>query len=106
MVTVKFIQPDGAENVVEVPEGTTLMTAAVENDVPGILGDCGGACSCATCHCYIDAAFQSRIPPVQEIESSMIEFAIEPRENSRLGCQVVLTEEMSGIEVHVPESQY
>ncbi|MFV8817958.1 2Fe-2S iron-sulfur cluster-binding protein [Haliea sp. E17] len=106
MVTVKFIQPDGVEKVVEVPEGTSLMTAALENGVEGILGDCGGACSCATCHCYIDEAFLPQIPAAEDIEQSMIEFATDPKENSRLGCQVQVTEAVSGIVVRMPESQY
>lgn len=106
MVTVKFIQPDGAEKVVEVPEGTNLMTAALENGVDGILGDCGGACSCATCHCYIDEEFQGKIPPAEDIEQSMIEFASDPKENSRLGCQVQVSEDISGIVVRMPDSQY
>ncbi len=106
MVTVKFIQPDGVEKIVEVEEGTNLMTAALENGVDGILGDCGGACSCATCHCYIDDEFFPKIPPAEDIEQSMIEFASEPKENSRLGCQVQVTEDVSGIVVRMPDSQY
>lgn len=106
MVSVKFIQPDGTEKVVEVQEGTNLMIAALDNGVQGILGDCGGACSCATCHCYIDEEFLPLISPASDIETSMIEFASEPKENSRLGCQVEVTEAMSGMVVRLPESQY
>ncbi len=106
MVTVKFIQPDGVEKSIDVPEGTTLMTAAMDNGVEGILGDCGGACSCATCHCYIEEGYFEKLTPAADVEQSMIEFATEPKENSRLGCQVPLTEELSGIVVRLPESQY
>lgn len=106
MVTVKFIQPNGTEVTVEVAEGTDLMNAAVANNVDGIQGDCGGACSCATCHCYIDEAWQSHIPAPSDIEQSMIEFATEPRPNSRLGCQVKVTEAMSDMVVRLPSSQY
>ncbi len=106
MPTVKFIQPDGVEKIVEVAEGTSLMTAALENGVEGILGDCGGACSCATCHCYIDDEYFAQIPPAADVEQSMIEFAVEPQANSRLGCQVQVTEDVSGIVVRLPQSQY
>ncbi len=106
MPTVKFIQPDGVEKIIDVPEGTSLMSAAMENGVEGILGDCGGACSCATCHCYIEDEYFAKLPPAEDIEQSMIEFASEPKENSRLGCQVQVTEELSGIVVRMPESQY
>ena len=106
MVEVKFIEADGTEKVVEVHEGVTLMHAALDNDVTGILGDCGGACSCATCHCYIEDKFVSKLPEADDIEASMIEFATNPQPNSRLGCQVTVTEELSGIVVHLPESQY
>ena len=106
MVTIKFIQPDGVEKAIEVHEGTNLMIAALDNGVQGILGDCGGACSCATCHCYIDEEFLPLVPPASDIEMSMIEFASDPHDNSRLGCQVVVTEAMSGMVVRLPESQY
>ncbi|TGD71291.1 2Fe-2S iron-sulfur cluster binding domain-containing protein [Mangrovimicrobium sediminis] len=106
MASVKFIQPDGSEKIVDVPEGTSLMTAAIDNGVEGILGDCGGACSCATCHCYIDDAYFAKLPEAADVEKSMLEFAVEPKENSRLGCQVQVTEELSGLVVHIPESQY
>lgn len=106
MVSITFIQPDGAEKEVEVEAGTSLMTAALDNGIDGIQGDCGGACSCATCHCYIDEAFADKIPAVDDIEASMIEFANEPQDNSRLGCQVSVTEELNGMVVRMPSSQY
>ncbi|WP_317930822.1 2Fe-2S iron-sulfur cluster-binding protein [Halioxenophilus sp. WMMB6] len=106
MVTVKFVQPDGSDTVIEVPVGTTIMRAALDNGVEGIQGDCGGACSCATCHCYIDPEFFDKLPSAEDTEISMIEFAVEPRETSRLGCQIELTEALDGIVVHLPESQY
>ncbi len=106
MPTVKFIEADGTEKIVEVTEGTSLMQAALENDVVGIQGDCGGACSCATCHCYIDESFASKTGEPDPIESSMLDFAVDPQPNSRLGCQVEVTEALSGIVVRLPASQY
>lgn len=106
MVKITFIEPGGVDKEIEVEAGTNLMVAATENGVDGIQGDCGGACSCATCHCYIDEAFIDKIPPVGDIEASMIEFAIEPQDNSRLGCQVAVTEELDGMVVRLPTSQY
>ncbi len=106
MVSIKFIEPNGTEKDVEVEPGTNLMNAALDNGVDGIQGDCGGACSCATCHCYIDEAFMAKLEGPGEIEESMIEFAADPQDNSRLGCQVAVTEELSGMVVRLPESQY
>lgn len=106
MIKIKFISADGIENSVEVSPDTTIMAAALDNNINGILGDCGGACACATCHCYIDEAFHEIVPDADGVEKSMLDFACEPRPNSRLGCQIVVTEEMSGLVVHLPESQY
>ncbi len=106
MITITFIQPDGVEKVVEAEEGTSLMQLALDNGVDGVLGDCGGACSCATCHCYIDENYLSRMPAAEDVEMSLLEIANDPQENSRLGCQVTLTQELSGMIVKVPESQY
>ncbi len=106
MVMITFIQPDGVEKTLDVEVGTTLMTAAVDNAVDGIQGDCGGACSCATCHCYIDDGYKDKIPAAEDVELSMIDFAIDPQPNSRLGCQVQVTEALEGMVVKLPESQY
>jgi ferredoxin, 2Fe-2S len=106
MIEIKFIEADGAEKVVKVPADTTVMAAALENGVSGILGDCGGACACATCHCYVDEAFTKLIPEADAIEGSMLDFASDPRPNSRLGCQIVVTEELDGLVIRLPESQY
>jgi ferredoxin, 2Fe-2S len=101
-----FIEPDGSENQLDVSEGTNIMQAALENGVIGIMGDCGGACSCATCHCYIDESFISRLPVADSIEASMLDFATDLKPNSRLGYQVTILEEISGIVIRLPESQY
>jgi len=106
MVSVKFVQSSGEEFVVDVNEGTNLMSAAVENGIPGILGECGGACACATCHCYIDDAFAAILAPADQTELFMIEFTSEPQQqNSRLGCQVVVNEAMDNMIVYLPKTQ-
>ncbi len=106
MAKITFIEPDGSERELEVPEGTSIMQAAMDHGVTGIMGDCGGACSCATCHCYIDEHFIARLPAANSLESSMLDFATELKPNSRLGCQVTISEEISGLVVRLPESQY
>lgn len=81
------------------------MEAAIRNDVPGILADCGGAMSCATCHVYVDEAWIPVVGAAEDVEQAMLEMAVDPRENSRLSCQVRISEAMSGLLVHVPSSQ-
>lgn len=82
------------------------METATFNGVPGVVAECGGSCSCATCHVYIDLDWYAQLPSPDESEQEMLEFAIDPRENSRLSCQVEITEELDGMVVHTPESQY
>lgn len=104
-VTVTFIQPDGAFRDVTSEEGSSLMRAAVNNDVSGIVGDCGGSMSCATCHVYVDDAWTARVGPAGEDEQFMLEFVPDPRASSRLACQVRLEAGLDGLIVHVPETQ-
>lgn len=106
MIQVKFIEADGREIVVDAPEGQSLMQVALDNDVTGILGDCGGACSCATCHCYIAEEFESRIPEASSIEKSILEISTDVQANSRLGCQVTVTKDLEGLVVRLPASQF
>lgn len=105
MPAVTFISHDGIEQEVHVAAGTTLMHAAVDNNVNGILADCGGACSCATCHCYVDDAWLAKVGKADETEQQMLEFVIDPRPNSRLSCQLVVQDELDGLVVRLPESQ-
>ncbi len=105
MPLVKFITHEGAEHEVHVAAGTTVMHAAVDNGVPGILADCGGACSCATCHCYVDEAWTERVGPADEVESQMLDFVMEPQPNSRLSCQIAVTDELDGVVIHLPANQ-
>jgi len=105
MVKVKYIEFDGTEHEVEVEAGTTLMRAAVFNGVPGIDAECGGACACATCHVYVPREWQSMLPEQASTELDMLEFANEAQDNSRLSCQIILTDELDGLTVHMPEFQ-
>lgn len=97
---------DGAVRTVDVPAGTSVMEAAVRNSVPGIDGDCGGACACATCHVYVPDTWLARLDPQSEMEKSMLEFAENVRENSRLGCQIKMVDALDGLELELPESQH
>ena len=105
-ITAKFITDDEQTQTVTVVSGTTLMQAAVQNSVPGIEAECGGACACATCHVYIEPAWLSKLPPKGDAELGMLEFAVNVQENSRLGCQITLTEALDQITVRVPRTQH
>lgn len=105
MPQIIFCTPKGQRLVVEAPAGCTAMEAAVRNHVPGIDAECGGACACATCHVYVDPAWQDKLPPPEPMEIDMLDFASEPRPNSRLSCQIILTEEMEGLCLEIPKRQ-
>jgi Ferredoxin len=104
-VKVKFVAADGAEQELAVEEGVSLMEAAVHGGVDGIDADCGGQLACATCHIYLDDAWLSRVPPPAEDEEDMLEFALGRDARSRLSCQIIMSESLDGLVVHVPESQ-
>lgn len=106
MVTITFIEFNGTSHVVEVDEGKSLMQNAVERMLPGIVGDCGGCLTCATCHAYVDPVWVARLPPKAPDEATTLEGALEVRENSRLTCQITVTPELDGLVVRLPESQF
>jgi 2Fe-2S ferredoxin len=105
MAKILFVQADGVRREVEAPVGLTLMETARQNNVLGVVARCGGACACATCHVYIDAAWLSRLEPPEDMEQGMLENAWEPRANSRLSCQVQVTRALDGMVVTVPLQQ-
>lgn len=105
MPTLTYIEHDGTTRSVEGAAGRTLMQLALDHGVTGILGDCGGACSCATCHGYIDERWTAALPPMSETESFMLEGVPERRNNSRLCCQIRLTEDLDGVVVRLPAEQ-
>jgi 2Fe-2S ferredoxin len=106
MAKVTFIEADGVEHTVDAPVGWSLMEAAVRNRVPGIDADCGGACACATCHVYVDPAWQAALPPKSDMEEAMLDFALVTAPNSRLSCQIRVTSDMDGLILRLPVSQH
>jgi len=106
MARITFIAVDGVTTQVEAANGLSVMQAAVNNGVPGIVAECGGACSCATCHVHVDPDWYGRLPAPQDMERDMLEFVIEPRDTSRLSCQLKVTDDLDGLIVRTPSSQY
>lgn len=108
MVAVTIVDHDGTRHELNVPSGNTLMQAAVSNNVRGIVADCGGGLSCATCHCYIDDAWLGKVGGASsDAESQLLEcVAAERKSTSRLSCQIKVTDAMEGLVVHLPESQF
>ena len=106
MAKITYIQFDGSETVVDVKPGLTVMEGAVKNNVRGIDADCGGACACATCHVFVDAAWAAKTGEKSAMEESMLDFAENVQDNSRLSCQIKVTEELDGLVVRLPESQH
>lgn len=105
MSQVTFITSDGEKHVVEIDNGINLMQAALDNGVPGILGDCGGGCACATCHVFVDDAWVERTGKPSELEVDLLEGALEYKDTSRLSCQIEMSDELDGVVVHLPVSQ-
>ena len=105
MAKITFIDQNGNKREVEAKAGQSIMEVAVANMIPGIDADCGGACACATCHVYVDDAWADKIKAKDDMEESMLDFAEEVREHSRLSCQILVTDEIDGIIVSTPESQ-
>ncbi len=103
---VTYIEHNGTRHEVDGAEGQSLMEVATENLIPGILGDCGGTCSCATCHTYIDLAWRDKLEAASDDELGVLDGALDVRENSRLCCQIKLQPVLNGIVVHLPERQY
>ena len=97
MAKVTYIEFDGAEHVVDVKNGLSVMEGAVKNNIPGIDADCGGACACATCHVYVDAAWKDKTGTPSAMEESMLDFAENVEPNSRLSCQIKVSDELDGL---------
>jgi len=106
MPKVTFIAHDGLVREVQASVGQSLMQAALDHNVRGIDGDCGGQCACATCHVFVDPAWTGRVGPRTAQEDEMLNFAAELRDNSRLACQIPLTEALDGLVVALPEGQH
>ncbi len=106
MPSVTFIEADGTEHVVELNVGTSLMQGAVTNLVPGIEGDCGGLCACATCHIYVSDVWWADCGEPDELEKNILEFAYNADRRSRLACQIDMKEELSEMILQLPKRQY
>ena len=105
MPKVTYIEASGVEHDIDVDPGLNVMEGSILNEVPGIIGLCGGICSCATCHCYIGDEWAAQLPPLSEGELAMLERASDRRPDSRLGCQIAVTQKLDGMVVRLPEHQ-
>jgi 2Fe-2S ferredoxin len=105
MTTIIFIDYEGNETAVDATNGESVMEAAINNDIEGIVAECGGACACATCHVYVDPAFRALTGEASEMEQAMLDFTEDVTENSRLSCQIEVSDELEGLRVTTPESQ-
>ena len=105
MVKIKYIEHDGNEHEIEVAQGLSVMEGAVQNNIPGIDADCGGSMACATCHVYVEDSWLNKISKAEDAENDMIDMAYNPKKNSRLSCQIIVSDELDGLIVTTPEKQ-
>ena len=105
MPKITYKDKDGVSKTIEVENGLSVMEGAIQNDIPGIDADCGGAMACATCHVYVEEKWLDKLPKPEEGETDMIDMAFEPKKNSRLSCQITVTDDLDGLIVTTPEKQ-
>jgi 2Fe-2S ferredoxin len=105
MPEITYIDANGHRRTIQAEVGTTVMEAAIKNGIPGIEAECGGACACATCHVYVDDAWRATVGEPSPMEEDMLDFAYDIRPNSRLSCQIKVTEDLNGLIVQTPERQ-
>ena len=105
MPKITYIEHNGKTHNVEVPNELSVMEGAIQNNIPGIEADCGGACACATCHIYVDEKWFNKLPNKSESEQDMLDMAIEPNKFSRLGCQITVNDDLDGMVVKMPSKQ-
>ena len=105
MPKITYKSNDGVSKTIEVENGLSVMEGAIQNDIPGIDADCGGAMACATCHVYVEEKWLDKLPKADDAEVDMIDMAHEPKKNSRLSCQLIVTDELEGLIVTTPEKQ-
>jgi len=105
MAKVTYIEHSGQKHEIEVANGLTVMEGAVQNDIPGIDADCGGGMACATCHVYVKDDWFSKLPDKENGEDDMLDQAYQPNSSSRLSCQIIISEDLNGLVVHLPEKQ-
>jgi 2Fe-2S ferredoxin len=105
MTKITYEDNQGNSKTLEVENGLSVMEGAIQNDVQGIDADCGGSMACATCHVYVEEKWLDKIPKAEEAEEDMIDMAFEPKKNSRLSCQLIVTDDLDGLKVRTPEKQ-
>ncbi|WP_371422112.1 2Fe-2S iron-sulfur cluster-binding protein [Tardiphaga sp.] len=105
MAKINFVDHSGETRSIDAEIGSTVMEAAIRNAIPGIEAECGGACACATCHVYVDEAWQERVGAPTPMEEDMLDFGYDIKPNSRLSCQIKITEALDGLVVITPERQ-
>ena len=105
MAKITYHTQDNKTHTIDVQKGLTVMEGAIQNDIPGIDADCGGAMACATCHVYVKEEWLNKIPKVEDAEQDMIDMAFEPKKNSRLSCQIIVSDELDGLVVTTPSKQ-
>ena len=105
MPKITYIDNNGNSKTINVENGLSVMEGAIQNDIPGIDADCGGSMACATCHVYVEEKWLNKIPKAEEAEVDMIDMAYEPKKNSRLSCQIIVSDELDGLEVTTPVKQ-
>ena len=105
MPKINYINSEGNSKTIEVENGLSVMEGAIQNDIPGIDADCGGSMACATCHVYVEENWLNKLPKAEDAEIDMIDMAHEPKKNSRLSCQLIVTNELDGLTVTTPAKQ-
>ena len=105
MAKITYVEYNGKSHTINVDNGLTVMDGAVQNDIPGIDADCGGGMACATCHVYVKEEWLDKLPKKEDGEEDMLDMAFEPKINSRLSCQIVVSDEIDGLELNIPSKQ-
>ena len=105
MPKITYINHSGKSKTINVENGLSIMEGAIQNNIPGIDADCGGSMACATCHVYVEEKWLNKIPKAEDAEIDMIDMAYEPKKNSRLSCQIIISDELEGLKVTTPEKQ-
>ena len=105
MAKITYITHEGKKNTVEVPNGLSVMEGALQNNIEGIDADCGGSMACATCHVYVPENWYDKIEKIHDAEQDMLDMAYEPKKNSRLSCQIIVSNDLDGLEIITPLKQ-
>ena len=105
MAKITYTDQQGNSKTIDVENGLTVMEGAIQNNIPGIDADCGGSMACATCHVYVEEKWLDKLPKAEDGENDMIDMAFEPKKNSRLSCQLIVSDELDGLQVTTPEKQ-